>query len=189
MVIFIDESGIHKQTGHSTTAVVYVKVNNLEKVERQISKIVKSLGIDTFHWAEHGWKVREKFFKQVINVDFTFKVAVFKNPVRYNKMLSIVFQHLVTEESIVRVFIDGKKPKWYERKLKKILRDKGVSVKKLRTVRNEASQPGIQLADALAGLVRYHIDNPQKKDAKRLFRELKKNKKLWAQFIFEAEAF
>ena len=29
MVVFIDESGIHKQEGHSTVAVVYVEIFNL----------------------------------------------------------------------------------------------------------------------------------------------------------------
>lgn len=72
-------------------------------------------------------------------------------------------------------------------KRRKSKRIKGISVKKLRTVRNEKFHPGIQLADALAGLTRYHFDNPEKKDAKQWFRKLKKEKKLFAQFIFERE--
>ncbi len=184
MIVFIDESGIHKQTGHSTTAVVYVEIRNLEKVEKQILKILKSLNIDSFHWAEHGWKVREKFFKQAINLNFIFKVAIFENPVSSSKMMELVFQHLITEKEIKRLFIDGKKPKWYERKLKKILRDKGISLRKLKTIRKEASHPGIQLADALAGLARYHTDNPSRKDAKYWFRKLKRENKLLGCFIF-----
>ena len=39
MVIFIDESGIHKQTGHSTASVVYVEVENLEKFESKLKKL------------------------------------------------------------------------------------------------------------------------------------------------------
>ena len=72
----------------------------------------------------------------------------------------------------------------YGRKLKKVLRDKGISVRKLRTVRNEKLHPGIQLADALAGLTRYHFDNPEKKDAKQWFHRLKKEKKFFAQIVF-----
>lgn len=185
MLVFIDESGIHRQIGHSTSAVVYVEVPNLEGVEEGVRKVLKKLDIETFHWAEHGWKVKEKFFKQVIDLDFTLKVAVFENPVNPDKMIELVLQHLITEKEVERIFIDGKKPKWYERKLKKVLRDKGISLKKLRTVRNEASSPGIQLADALAGLVRYHFDHPDKKDAKRWFRKLKREKKLFGLFLFE----
>lgn len=38
MVIFIDESGIHKQTGHATSAVVYVEVENIEKFENKLKR-------------------------------------------------------------------------------------------------------------------------------------------------------
>lgn len=102
-------------------------------------------------------------------------------------MIETVFQHLITEKVIGGIFIDGKKPKWYENKLKKVLRDKAISVNKLRTIRNERSHIGLQLADALAGLVRYHFDNPNEKGAQRLFKKLKRDKKLTAQMLFETE--
>jgi len=188
MIVFIDESGIHKQTGHSTTAVVYIAVKNLDRVEKQILKILEALKIDSFHWAKHGWKIKEKFLRQIIDLKFIFKVALFENPVHPEKMLETVFQHLITEKGVKRLFIDGKKPKWYERKLKKVLRDKGLSIRKLKTVRKEESFPGLQLADCLAGLIRYHYDNPESKDAKRWFRKLKREKKLFAQIIFEKQS-
>lgn len=184
MVIFIDESGTHKQSGHAVNAVVYIKIDNLEKVEEQMRKILLELKLETFHWAEHGWKVRINFLERILSLDFTFKVGVFKNPVKIGEMTETIFQHLFTEKDIEKVFIDGKQPKWYERRLKKVLRDKGISVKKLRTVRNEISQPGIQLADALAGLVRYHFDNPSAEDATKWFGKFEKQKKLSAQFNF-----
>jgi len=184
MVIYIDESGTHKQSGHAANAVVYVTLDNIEEIENQLRQILTDLKLDSFHWADHGWKVREKFLKEVIELKFEFKVGIFKNPVKMGEMTEAVFQHLITEKDIEIVWIDGKQPKWYERRLKKVLRDKGISVKKLRTVRNEASQPGIQLADTLAGLSRYHFENPEAKDAKRWFERLKKEGKLRAQVIF-----
>lgn len=183
MDIFIDESGTHKQSGLAVNAVVYIKIENLEKVEKGIRKILAELKLEAFHWAEHGWKVRINFLERILNLDFTFKVGVFKNPVKIGEMTEIILQHLITEKDVRNVFIDGKQPKWYERRLKKVLRDKGISVRKLRTVRNEISQPGIQLADALAGLVRYHFDNPNAKDAAKWFGKLEKEKKLQGQFI------
>lgn len=60
MVIFIDESGTHKQSGHAVNAVVYIQIENLEKVEEQMRKILAGLKLDSFHWAEHGWKVNRK---------------------------------------------------------------------------------------------------------------------------------
>jgi hypothetical protein len=187
MDIFIDESGTHKKTGHATSAVVTIQVKNIEKFEKHMVKILEELDITVFHWAEHGWKIKEKFFKAIMELEFTCMAAVFQNPYNPEKMVEIVFQHLITDTSIRSIYIDGEKPKWYGRKLKKVLRDKGVSVKKLRAVRNEMSHPGIQLADAVAGLIRYCYDNPQKIDSNRLFKKLKKEKKLLGQFLFESQ--
>lgn len=111
-------------------------------------------------------------------------MAVFENPTHPEKMIEYVFRHLITEDNIERVFIDGKKPKWYEHKLKKILRDRGISVKTLKTVRSDSS-PGIQLADCLAGLVRRYYDNPEEPDTKKWFRRLKRDKKLAMELRFE----
>jgi hypothetical protein len=69
-----------------------------------------------------------------------------------------------------------------------VLRDKGISIQKLKAVRNEMSHPGIQLADAIAGLIRYYYDNPHEEDSKRLFNKLKKEKKLIGQFLFESQS-
>ena len=107
MVIFIDETGIHKQTGHSTTAVVYVGIKDVEKVEKQILNIDKNLRIKGFHWAEHGWKIKEKFLKQIIKLDFFFKVAIFSNPTNPSRMMEIVFVHLITEEDIKSIKMLG----------------------------------------------------------------------------------
>lgn len=184
MVIFIDESGTHKQSGHAANAIVYIEIEHLEEVEGEIRKILGELKLDFFHWADHGWKVRNRFLKKIIKLDFTFKIGIFANPVKTDEMTEIVLEELITEENIKSVFIDGKQPKWYERKLKKVLRDKGISVKKLRTIRNESSHPGIQLADSLAGLFRYHFENSKAEDAKRWVGRFKKEKKLLSEQLF-----
>ena len=184
MIVFIDESGIHKQVGHATTAVVYVEVENMQKFEKAILKIEKELKIDSFHWAEERWVVRSKFLEMISDLDFKVKVAVFKNPVHKAKLIEVIFQHLIIETDIRSIFIDGKKPKWYELRLKKVLRDKGISVKKLRTVRDEASL-GIQVADCVAGLVRRYYDNPDEQLPAKWFNKLRSNKKLFVQLLFE----
>ncbi len=99
MVIFIDESGIHKQTGHSTASVVYVEVKNLEKFETKLKEIESDLKISYFHWAEERWFMKNKFLSCIFNLDFTVKVAVFENPTKSDAMLEIVFQHLITEKT------------------------------------------------------------------------------------------
>lgn len=183
MVIFIDESGTHKQSGHASNAVVYIKIENLEKVEEQIKTILIELDLEVFHWADHGWKVRNRFLKQIIKLDFTFKVGIFKNPVKVSEITEIVLEKLITEKNIKNIFIDGKQPKWYEKRLKKVLRDKGISIKKLRTVRS-ISSPGIQLADTIVGLIRYHFDNPDAEDARRWVKRLDKEGKFLSQEVF-----
>ncbi len=187
MDIFIDESGTHKHIGHATTAIVYLEVKSIVRFEDHLREIEQELKISSFHWAEERWFMRNKFVLEALKLDFSVKVAIFENPMHPERMFELVFQHLITETNIRNIFIDGKKPKWYEHRLKKTLRNKGLSVKKVKTVRREA-KVGIQLADALAGLIRYHYDNPQKKDAIRLFNKLKKEGKLAAQLLFETEA-
>ena len=187
MVIFIDESGTHKQSGHATTAIVYIQISNLEKVEQKILDIERKLHIESFHWGEERWQVRNKFLTEIIDLEFTAKVAVFENPVHPEKMVELIFTHLITEKDIKNVFIDGEKPRWYENRLKKVLRDKGISIKKLKTVRSMSS-PGIQLADCLAGLIRRFYEKPDDPDPKRWHNKLKKKKRLVAEFLFDTEA-
>ncbi len=187
MVVFIDESGTHKQEGHATMAVVYVEVVNREKFEKGFSEALQEVDIEEFHWADQGWKVRRKFFEKVFSLDFFFKVAIFKNPANPERMMEIVFQHLITEKNIRWIFIDGKKPRRYEHELKNVLRSKDITVKKLKTVRSESSYFGVQLADALAGLMRYFEDNPDAEDAKQMVAKLQRSKKLFAKYIFSGK--
>lgn len=187
MVIYIDESGTNKQEGHSSMAVVYVEVVNKEKFEKGFSDALRDIKIAEFHWADQGWKVRRKFFEKIVCLDFFFKVAVFKNPVHPEHMMEVVFQHLIIEKSIRWIFIDGKKSRRYENELKNVLRSKDITVKKLKTVRSESSYFGVQLADALAGLMRYFEDNPGAEDAKKMVSKLQRSKKLFAKYIFSGK--
>ena len=172
MFILIDESGIHAQTGHSTIALVYVETPNLEKLEDQVTQIEKDLGIHNFHWAHRNWKIREQFIGSLAKADFKVKIAVLPNPVKIDESMEEALQHLIIEKHINQVLIDGSKPKHYTRKLKKVLRDKGVSVKKLRMV-NDQSVPAMRIADAVAGLSRYHYDQPENTQATKLYKVIK----------------
>lgn len=160
--IFIDESGIHKSQDHSAFAMAYIEFENKAKVEEGVMKIEKKHGISHFKWSDLPWKLRTAFINDVISLPFMAKVAVFQNPVRPDKALEWSAQHLLVEKNFKAIYIDGEKPRWVELRLKKVLRDKGISAKKLRTLRDESS-PGIRLADALAGATRAYYDNPKSK--------------------------
>lgn len=182
MVIFIDESGTHKQTDHSTIVLVYVEVASLGTFDKSIVRIEKDLKIAHFHWTDERWDTREDFMKQLLELEFVFKVAVIENPIRVEKKLEEVLQHLVVEKNIKKIIIDGKKPRWYIQRLKKVLRDKGVSVKKIVAVRKDETSPGLRAADCLAGLTRYSFDQSDSV-ATRWFQKFKRNGKVRFELI------
>lgn len=173
MYIFIDESGVHKQLDHTVYALAYVAVSAYSDLEQKIVSIERELGIESFHWAKTVWKVKERFMDSVLRLDFTAKLAILKNPVSPERELERILEHMLVERGIRSIFIDGKKPSWYERKIKHTLRRKGISVRKLRTV-SDTQYAGIRLADMIAGLARSCYD---KKNIERLlpyFRRLQK---------------
>lgn len=175
--IYIDESGIHRTTLNSTFVLVYIKTGNNDVLKQGIEKIENDLKIPHFHWADFGsrkgWTIRRDFILACANLPFTFKYVVAKNPVNSTKELFHSITSLLVERDVDKIFIDGKQPKWYERQIKKTLRDSGISVRQLKTVRDQAV-PAIRLADALAGLIRLYFDNPQGL-AQELFNRIKRN--------------
>jgi hypothetical protein len=183
MLIFIDESGTHKNSGISIISFVYLLLKNDNSVERQIIAIEKRCGIKYFHWSnfgsKRGWSKRTKFLKEVSELDFSFKLSIADNPIKFKQFFENSFQHLIIENKIRKIVIDGRKPKWYGQRLKKTLRDKNISVKKIRMADDESS-PGLRLADAVAGLYRSHSENPTIKTMQltEIF-----NKKITAQLV------
>lgn len=180
MYIFIDESGVHKQIDHSTFALAYIEIENYEFIEEQVKKVEKELKIHCFHWSETVKDVKEKFLDAVLKLEFKVKIAVINNPINPAKELERILSHMIIEKNIKHIYIDGKKPKWYERNIKKILRVKGISVKKLKTVK-DSQFAGIRLADMAAGLSRSYFDN------KNLARNAKFYKKLQKKIIIIIE--
>jgi hypothetical protein len=80
MLVFIDESGIHKKDGKSSVVLVYVVVDNVENIERTILKTEKSLRITSFHWPRHIWKIRFNFIRALVRENFLVKAAIIDNP-------------------------------------------------------------------------------------------------------------
>lgn len=173
MLIFIDESGIHKQIDHSTFVLSYVEAKNYDVLEQQVIEIEKSLKINYFHWAETAWKVKEIFLNKVLKLDFKVKVAILKNPVKPAEELERALSYMIIEKNIKNIYIDGKKPKWYENRIKKILRTKGITVKKLKTVKDN-QYAGIRLADMIAGLSRSYFDKRNLEKISKYYKRLEK---------------
>ena len=72
-------------------------------------------------------------FKERYNVE---EVAFLDDHLIGNRERFIKIMDMMIEKNIKNVYIDGKKPKWYAKRIKKILRDKGISIRKLRTIKN-----------------------------------------------------
>jgi hypothetical protein len=81
---------------------------------------------------------------------------------------------MAIEKRISCIYIDGKKPKWYALKIKKVLRDKGVSSGKVRMV-NDDQIACVRLADMVAGLSRSHFDKKNEKRLQGYYKMLEKN--------------
>lgn len=173
MYIFIDESGVHKEKERSSIALVYLSVENLDSFQRAVLEAERDIKIRNFHWSHSAWNVRKRFVEKICGQDFAVKVALIRNPFFARRGYEYALQHLVVEHNIRGVIIDGKKGKSYERKLKKVLRDKGISVKKLRTATDQA-YPALRVADACAGIVRYRDEYPDNQKVNELYRLIAK---------------
>jgi len=172
MFIFIDESGIHRPIGKSTFVLVYIEVKNYDELSQSFVRIEKDVGIKYFHWAESSWPIKEIFIQEVLKLDFKIKVAVIENPINPSLEIERVLMHMIVENNITKIMIDGKKPKWYERRIKKILRDKMMTVKKIKTV-DDKSEAGVRLADLLAGLTRWYFEEVKKERIEKYYQQLK----------------
>lgn len=173
MYIFIDESGVHKQIDHSTFALAYIEVENYEFIEEQVKRIERKLNINCFHWSETVKGVKEKFLEEALKLDFRVKIAVIQNPINPVKELERILSHMIIEKNIKNIYIDGKKPKWYERDIKKILRMRGVPIRKLKTVK-DSQFAGIRLADMAAGLTRSYFDKKNLERNTKFYKKLQK---------------
>ena len=139
MIISIDESGIHRQNGFSIIALICVNdAQTLTELNSQIENLEKSIGTTSFHWANKGRPFRRDFVVGLNDLHFTIRLAQISNPVKFDIVLGEVLPYLIPERKLEHLFIDGKKHKHYVRTLKKVLRDKGITVKKLKTVNDEA---------------------------------------------------
>ena len=165
MVFLLDESNIHLPNGISSVVLLHVAdLEELAQLDVDVLAIEKRLSIRPFHWWKSNWRVRGDFTREILASGFRLRVALFENPIDIEAALEQVLPYLITEREIHRLIIDGAKPKEYASRLKKVLRDQGVTVKKLRTESDHA-RPALRVADCFAGLVRNHAEAPNGRTA------------------------
>ncbi len=150
--VYIDESNISTNLGHSAYSCVFVLCINKDDIE-------KELNITYLHWVDMPWKLRIKFAEKIKNLDFVCKCTIFKNPINQEVVLTDFISNIINNDLFVsKITVDGKKPKHYISRLKKKLRKQGVIFDKL-LFTNDKSESFLRLADFIAGLIRSYIDN------------------------------
>jgi hypothetical protein len=160
MYVFIDESGTSNPSGQCVFVAVFIEQSKLAGVAKMVEVAEKIANTRTFHWRGKSRSVRAEFVRNLSWINFSARYVCFGNPLTsYSVALESLITTTCVNLDIKKIIIDGRKGKLYERNIKKVLRDKGVSTKKLRTAADEA-YPGLRIADALAGLIRMHVNKP-----------------------------
>ncbi len=156
--IYIDESGIISKIGHSVYVLVYIEYLNEFNIGKIILKIEKDLNISHIHWVNMSRKIRLKVAKKLRDIDFTCTYVVYNNPISQEKALeNVLIEALKQEDLLHRIIIDGKSGQKHEKYLKKILKDRGVRIYKVK-ISDDKKEPLIRLADFMAGLIRSYYD-------------------------------
>jgi hypothetical protein len=161
-ILYIDESNILSKTGHSVYVSLFIIYLNKNNISKNIIDIEKELKISYLHWVDMPWKLRVKFSEKIKNLNFLYKVVVYKNPIIQDKTLECFLSEIINfEDDVIKIIIDGKKGKEYGERLKNELKNKGIFVKNLMFV-DDKKESLIRLADFMAGLTRSHIDDKNK---------------------------
>ncbi len=104
MYIFIDESGVHKQSGKSSVVMIYVLVKEVKNLEQAVLRAEKELKISAFHWSRHIWKIRYNFINFLVKENFQVKAAIVKNPFNEEKFVWAL-EALLTEKRIKKIIM------------------------------------------------------------------------------------
>lgn len=152
---YIDESGISSKIGHSVYVFLYIEFDNYKYISDRVIEIERQLKISHTHWTEMPWKLRLRFAEKIKDLDFEVSAAVYENPILPDAALKYALLEFVRDNDIKNIFIDGKKNKGYEKELRGLFRNKGLSVY-IRII-DDKNEPPIRLADFMAGLIRSYI--------------------------------
>lgn len=104
MLIFIDESGIHKKDVESVVVLAYVEVDDAENLQKAIVKAEEILKISSFHWTKHIWKIRMKFIRLILKEKFFVKAAIIQGGFNQEKFEESI-KFLLTEKKIEKIII------------------------------------------------------------------------------------
>ena len=174
MFVYIDESGIHRPTGYSVFAAVFIETEFLSEIEACVNATERDLEISSFHWAESSWPVKRKFYQGIAKLPFTFITEAFSNPIKPEAALKQFLRHVLSYRTSDTVYIDGTKPRWYASSLKNSLRNYRVSIQNIRLL-SDKQAAGLRIADFVAGAIRIYTDGSRHTDLQKMYRGLLKH--------------
>jgi hypothetical protein len=164
-LVYIDESNILGNIGHTVYVGVYIKYLNKDDIGQKIINIEKDLKILYTHWVDMTWKIRLKFVYKIQSLDFICNISNYKNPINQEKVLEdFLYKIIKSKSNIFRIIIDGNKGKKYEQKIKKLLKNKGIKFRKIIFI-DDKKEPLLRLADFIAGSYRSYLDNTNSNNA------------------------
>jgi hypothetical protein len=163
-LVYIDESNILSSTGHSVYTGVYITYSKKDDIAGKVIQIEKDLKILYTHWVDMTWKIRLKFAEKIRNLDFTCQIIVYENPIIQEKSLeNFLYEIIKSQEDISRIIVDGNRGRNYERKLKRVLKNRKLKFTKI-IFMNDRAEPLIRLADFMAGSYRSFLDHKVKEN-------------------------
>jgi hypothetical protein len=158
-IVYIDESNISANIGHSVYVSIFIKYSNKEHVSYEMTNIEKDLKISYTHWVDMPWRLRVRFSERIKKLNFVCKIIIHINPIEQENALEFFLTQIINKENnIYRITIDGKKGKRYEQKLKHKLKNRGFILKDIMFL-DDKKEILIRLADFMAGLVRSYTDD------------------------------
>lgn len=136
--IFIDESGIFRDSGFSIYCLTICEHRLSESLDKKIIDIENKIKTPPFHWRNHVWKIKTKFLNEIIKIEDWNSILVVISNKNYTYSL---FEELLSKAlqglDIKRMYIDGKKHKDYVNSVKKSLKNVGIKINELKMVRHQ----------------------------------------------------
>lgn len=158
-IVYIDESNISNNSGHSAYVSVLVLHIEKDEINRKLLFIEKELNITHAHWVDMPRRLRIKFAKKIRNLKFDCNVSLYKNPIYPESVLENFMSNILnTDNLILKVVIDGKKSVSNISKFRKRLKSRGIIINCLLFI-DDKCDPSLRLADFMVGLIRSHVDN------------------------------
>lgn len=168
MNVYIDESGIQFKDGHSVFAIVFVEQQHEQMLAQGVDKLTQQVRATSLHWSKMGKRVKAKVVPALSGLPFKYAIVIVPNPLKNTESaLGASMSEILSRMNINALIIDGTWSKRQVSQFKRVLKNGGTKVEKLRGG-NDKAYPGLILADIIAGLHRHNLDKPSQETTEQI---------------------